>query len=151
MKKLCSWWIPHNYTEALTDRVTWCYAILIRFKLGALNLVWDIRSPKLQTFKYISLDSELWPAELFSWAGGRQASEQSGSAADGGCGVLLRTLSREARLSFRSAACANVVVKKLRKCGNVGGHLGTFALRCRCEREGHRLDAAWDTPPFASD
>ncbi|GBP85511.1 Histone-lysine N-methyltransferase SETMAR [Eumeta japonica] len=40
MKKLRSWWIPYNMIEAhKTDRVTWCNAMLIRFKEGMSNLV----------------------------------------------------------------------------------------------------------------
>ncbi|GBP37957.1 hypothetical protein EVAR_84944_1 [Eumeta japonica] len=43
MKKLCSRWILHNFTEAQkTDSVTWCYTTLTRFKEGVSNLVWDI-------------------------------------------------------------------------------------------------------------
>ncbi|GBP67219.1 hypothetical protein EVAR_47780_1 [Eumeta japonica] len=43
MKKLCSRWIPHNFTEVQkTDRVTWWNAMLTRFKEGASNLVQDI-------------------------------------------------------------------------------------------------------------
>ncbi|GBP59767.1 Mariner Mos1 transposase [Eumeta japonica] len=43
MCKLCSRWIPHNFTYAQkTDRVTWCKAMLTMFKEGASNLVWDI-------------------------------------------------------------------------------------------------------------
>ncbi|GBP79510.1 hypothetical protein EVAR_58521_1 [Eumeta japonica] len=43
MKKLYLRWIPHNLTEAQkTDRVTWCNAMLNRFKAGTSNLVWDV-------------------------------------------------------------------------------------------------------------
>ncbi|GBP49115.1 hypothetical protein EVAR_26824_1 [Eumeta japonica] len=40
MKKLCSRWTT-------TDRVTWCNAMLTRFKKGASNLVCDIVTAKL--------------------------------------------------------------------------------------------------------
>ncbi|GBP45225.1 Histone-lysine N-methyltransferase SETMAR [Eumeta japonica] len=40
MNKLCSRSIPHNLTEAQkTDRVSWCNAMLTRFKEGTTNLV----------------------------------------------------------------------------------------------------------------
>ncbi|GBP90377.1 hypothetical protein EVAR_67458_1 [Eumeta japonica] len=43
MTKLCSQWISHNLTEAQkTDRVTWCNAMLTRFKEGTSNLAWEI-------------------------------------------------------------------------------------------------------------
>ncbi|GBP74206.1 hypothetical protein EVAR_48256_1 [Eumeta japonica] len=54
MKKLCSRWIPHDLTKAQkTDSVTWCNAMLTRFKEEASNSVWDIvtgsRSPKTES------------------------------------------------------------------------------------------------------
>ncbi|GBO99472.1 hypothetical protein EVAR_661_1 [Eumeta japonica] len=42
-EKLCSRWIPHNLTETQKpDRITWCNAMLTRFKKVATNLVGHI-------------------------------------------------------------------------------------------------------------
>ncbi|GBP27637.1 hypothetical protein EVAR_102892_1 [Eumeta japonica] len=42
-KKAVLAWIPHNLTEAQkTDRVTWCNAMLTRFKEEVSTSVWDI-------------------------------------------------------------------------------------------------------------
>ncbi|GBP41237.1 hypothetical protein EVAR_30675_1 [Eumeta japonica] len=39
----CSRWIPHNVTETQkTDCVTWCNAMLIRFREAMSNFVCDI-------------------------------------------------------------------------------------------------------------
>ncbi|GBP22511.1 Mariner Mos1 transposase [Eumeta japonica] len=43
MKNLCSLWIPHILIKAqITERVTWCNVLLIRFKEWAKDLAWDI-------------------------------------------------------------------------------------------------------------
>ncbi|GBP21245.1 hypothetical protein EVAR_84372_1 [Eumeta japonica] len=68
MKKLYSRWIPHNLTKTRkTDRVTWCNAILTRFKEEASNLVWDILTDLDVLRSYEA------PMSILRWCGGVRA------------------------------------------------------------------------------